>query len=100
MYALRLSSRTEWLDALLDVTDWMCACFVGFLEGRGLWPLAPISKPLYLHEPEALTMVENAALPAGSIAEGVQVGSCLDENLLRPSPRMRVLTELTKGREA
>jgi molecular chaperone GrpE (heat shock protein) len=82
---LRVSIRSPLLDPLREVAEWIFACFVAVLERQGMALLYPLSRAFNPHEHEAITLVTNAALPSGSIAEVLQVGAWLDGTLLRPA---------------
>ena len=85
MRTLRVSIRSPLLDPLREVAEWIFACFVAVLERQGMSLLYPLSRAFNPHEHEAITLVTNAALPAGSVAEVLQVGAWLDGTLLRPA---------------
>ncbi len=82
---LRGSARSPLLDPLREILEWTFACFVAVLERQGVSLLYPLSRPFNPHEHEAIALVANLALPAGSIVEVIQVGAHLDGALLRPA---------------
>jgi hypothetical protein len=82
---LRSSLRLARLESLREVTEWMFACFVAVLKLPGLSPLYPIGKSFDPREHEAVAVVANATLPAGSVADVEQVGFLFAEKLLRPA---------------
>lgn len=83
--ALRGSASSPRIDPLREAVEWVFACFVGVLERRGVVLLYPRGSPFNPHEHEASALVENAALPPGSVADVIHVGVGLDGVLLRPA---------------
>lgn len=83
--ALRGSANSPRIDPLREAVEWVFACFVGVLERRGVVLLYPLGSPFNPHEHEASALVENAALPPGSVADVIHVGVGLDGVLLRPA---------------
>ncbi|MBL9005281.1 MAG: nucleotide exchange factor GrpE [Myxococcales bacterium] len=83
--ALRGSASSQRIDSLCEAVEWVFACFVGVLERRGVVLLYPLGSPFNPHEHEASALVENAALPPGSVADVIHVGVGLDGVLLRPA---------------
>lgn len=83
--SLRGAVRSLLLDPLREIVEWTFACFVGVLERRGMSRLSPLSRLFNPHEHEAIALFANLALPAGSIAEVLQIGVWLDGTLLRPA---------------
>lgn len=83
--ALRGSASTPRIDPLREAVEWVFACFVGVLEGRGVSLLYPLGSPFNPHEHEASAVMESTTLPSGGIAEVILVGVGLDGVLLRPA---------------
>ena len=82
---LRSSPRLPGLDTLREVTEWLFACFVALLKLPGLSPLYPVGKPFDPKEHDAVSVVANAALPPGRVADVERVGFLFAEKLLRPA---------------
>lgn len=82
---LRSAARLACLVSLRELTEWTFACFVALLKILGLSPLYPMGKSFDPQEHEAVALVENAALPSGSVADVEQVGFLFAGKLLRPA---------------
>ena len=82
---LRSFPRLPGLDTLREVTEWLFGCFVAVLKLPGLSPIYPLGKSFDPKEHDAVSVVANAALPPGSVADVERVGFLFAEKLLRPA---------------